>query len=189
MYSVGYIRSLFLFKQKTAYELRISDWSSVVCSSDLAEPRDELAFVTEEQVDVACLHVRDDNPDLPGRQAPLLPCERGLGEGSCEPRGLEELGGLAVGHAQPDPHPRAHRHGSVGRPLAGGVECCKARCGLGVEDPVQSMELSHRVRLSGDHQVLERIAQLLEHVPSVHQFAPVCTEKSNDSKGFSSCLS
>src|SRR3546814_9157770 len=26
----------FLFKQKTAYEMRISDWSSDVCSSDLA---------------------------------------------------------------------------------------------------------------------------------------------------------
>src|SRR3546814_3880566 len=28
---------LFFFKQKTAYERRISDWSSDVCSSDLAE--------------------------------------------------------------------------------------------------------------------------------------------------------
>src|SRR3546814_2722508 len=28
-------RMFFLFKQKTAYELRISDWSSDVCSSDL----------------------------------------------------------------------------------------------------------------------------------------------------------
>src|SRR3546814_4271687 len=27
----------FLFKQKTAYEMRISDWSSDVCSSDLVE--------------------------------------------------------------------------------------------------------------------------------------------------------
>src|SRR3546814_5172504 len=27
--------SIFLFKQKTAYEMRISDWSSDVCSSDL----------------------------------------------------------------------------------------------------------------------------------------------------------
>src|SRR3546814_8478349 len=27
---------MFFFKQKTAYELRISDWSSDVCSSDLA---------------------------------------------------------------------------------------------------------------------------------------------------------
>src|SRR3546814_5020034 len=27
----------FFFKQKTAYELRISDWSSDVCSSDLSQ--------------------------------------------------------------------------------------------------------------------------------------------------------
>src|SRR3546814_11565154 len=29
--------SLFFFKQKTAYEVRISDWSSDVCASDLVE--------------------------------------------------------------------------------------------------------------------------------------------------------
>src|SRR3546814_9579287 len=28
----------FFFKQKTAYEMRISDWSSDVCSSDLVHP-------------------------------------------------------------------------------------------------------------------------------------------------------
>src|SRR3546814_2035198 len=28
---------VFFFKQKTAYEMRISDWSSDVCSSDLHE--------------------------------------------------------------------------------------------------------------------------------------------------------
>src|SRR3546814_4024976 len=28
----------FFFKQKTAYEMRISDWSSDVCSSDLVSP-------------------------------------------------------------------------------------------------------------------------------------------------------
>src|SRR3546814_8726684 len=37
----------FFFKQKTAYEMRISDWSSDVCSSDLAAKqcvaRDDLA--------------------------------------------------------------------------------------------------------------------------------------------------
>src|SRR3546814_6864632 len=36
---VSYIAALlyiFFFKQKTAYEMRISDWSSDVCSSDLA---------------------------------------------------------------------------------------------------------------------------------------------------------
>src|SRR3546814_10759628 len=29
------MNNLFFFKQKTAYEMRISDWSSDVCSSDL----------------------------------------------------------------------------------------------------------------------------------------------------------
>src|SRR3546814_1745592 len=33
--SFVYAYSLFFFKQKTAYEMRISDWSSDVCSSDL----------------------------------------------------------------------------------------------------------------------------------------------------------
>src|SRR3546814_10895326 len=31
---------VFVFKQKTAYEMRISDWSSDVCSSDLVEHAD-----------------------------------------------------------------------------------------------------------------------------------------------------
>src|SRR3546814_15994121 len=30
---------VFFFKQKTAYEMRISDWSSDVCSSDLLRPQ------------------------------------------------------------------------------------------------------------------------------------------------------
>src|SRR3546814_3079637 len=37
-----YIQScvvFFFFKQKTAYEMRISDWSSDVCSSDLQDRR------------------------------------------------------------------------------------------------------------------------------------------------------
>src|SRR3546814_5313462 len=32
---------LFFFKQKTAYEMRISDWSSDVCSSDLGLSGDQ----------------------------------------------------------------------------------------------------------------------------------------------------
>src|SRR3546814_6320697 len=37
---------VFFFKQKTAYELRISDWSSDVCSSDLdAAATDEIGFL------------------------------------------------------------------------------------------------------------------------------------------------
>src|SRR3546814_5936553 len=33
----GLLYVFFFFKQKTAYELRISDWSSDVCSSDLQD--------------------------------------------------------------------------------------------------------------------------------------------------------
>src|SRR3546814_9476425 len=33
-----YFLDFFFFKQKTAYEMRISDWSSDVCSSDLRGP-------------------------------------------------------------------------------------------------------------------------------------------------------
>src|SRR3546814_4534393 len=54
---------LFLFKQKTAYELRISDWSSDVCSSDLrtATHLDHRAIRTDalEQVRGTSVHVVD----------------------------------------------------------------------------------------------------------------------------------
>src|SRR3546814_15397282 len=36
----------FFFKQKTAYEMRISDWSSDVCSSDLHLEKYDLRFYT-----------------------------------------------------------------------------------------------------------------------------------------------
>src|SRR3546814_2449075 len=42
-------RVLFFFKQKTAYEMRISDWSSDVCSSDLAALAGTLALVGDVQ--------------------------------------------------------------------------------------------------------------------------------------------
>src|SRR3546814_8373696 len=39
MVSVFMVVVVFFFKQKTAYEMRISDWSSDVCSSDLPASR------------------------------------------------------------------------------------------------------------------------------------------------------
>src|SRR3546814_1687492 len=44
----------FFFKQKTAYEMRISDWSSDVCSSDLGDP-----------VTAAALRAMHSNPAAP----------------------------------------------------------------------------------------------------------------------------
>src|SRR3546814_17210212 len=47
----------FFFKQKTAYEMRISDWSSDVCSSDLPGPVRYLGLITSED-DVAGAQAR-----------------------------------------------------------------------------------------------------------------------------------
>src|SRR3546814_7416235 len=51
---------IFFFKQKTAYEMRISDWSSDVCSSDLEQQGCraavgdlDLVVVTHRHLDVA----------------------------------------------------------------------------------------------------------------------------------------
>src|SRR3546814_4828764 len=54
---------LFFFKQKTAYEMRISDWSSDVCSSDLVRRQalgpQQLAAAIDDQVAVGELVRRD----------------------------------------------------------------------------------------------------------------------------------
>src|SRR3546814_1782398 len=54
----------FFFKQKTAYEMRISDWSSDVCSSDLGrlaeDHRRHGAIILSEIVDHAVLGAKDE---------------------------------------------------------------------------------------------------------------------------------
>src|SRR3546814_4354971 len=64
----------FVFKKKTAYEMRISDWSSDVCSSDLmAVGAGQSGRARGSDVNGAHGHFRDDRsrafPDLapPGR--------------------------------------------------------------------------------------------------------------------------
>src|SRR3546814_2242990 len=67
---------IFFFKQKTAYEMRISDWSSDVCSSDLpkhnngrwniADPRDvpmdaEFAALPDPKDRLVCRIIATDN--------------------------------------------------------------------------------------------------------------------------------
>src|SRR3546814_555413 len=70
---------VFFFKQKTAYEMRISDWSSDVCSSDLqrqrAPRRPVLGRAAAHPVRTPLpLRLRDDpRPDrAPGRPHPIL---------------------------------------------------------------------------------------------------------------------
>src|SRR3546814_6366191 len=51
---------IFFFKQKTAYEMRISDWSSDVCSSDLPALQFLIAGMKGSQI------VADDPDDTAG---------------------------------------------------------------------------------------------------------------------------
>src|SRR3546814_12551268 len=50
----------FVFKQKTAYEMRISDWSSDVCSSDLRR-RDRRSVLKDRQMDIRPISNDDDH--------------------------------------------------------------------------------------------------------------------------------
>src|SRR3546814_10088670 len=71
MFLIGVV---FFFKQKTAYDMRISDWSSDVCSSDLW--RGSFGMV-------CCPAHNDRNPLLqvtPGKKAVLFKCWAGCSQ-------------------------------------------------------------------------------------------------------------
>src|SRR3546814_8994051 len=67
---------IFFFKQKTAYEMRISDWSSDVCSSDLFLQHD-IAF--QRGTFAAAIFPWPGDPQQPGRAEHAA--ERGIGRG------------------------------------------------------------------------------------------------------------
>src|SRR3546814_2459558 len=99
MYHVELLCVLFFFfKQKTAYEVRISDWSSDVCSSDLGR---------EAAARRGC-----GQGGTPGRQAE--------GEGHRHPRsgrrGARLPAGSAFADAELEPPDRRHRSPHRGRP-------------------------------------------------------------------------
>src|SRR3546814_4968638 len=80
----------FFFKQKTAYEMRISDWSSDVCSSDLHSEGWEA--------------LRDLPDDLHAR---FLQPQRNHGQGGSRHRG--DRSGLGEKVCRPWSHPCAHQ--------------------------------------------------------------------------------
>src|SRR3546814_17610498 len=71
---------VFVFKQKTAYELRISDWSSDVCSSDL--PHQEVGRFRRDILRQLCKPLGGDHACKPALSAPAHQvchrAERGL---------------------------------------------------------------------------------------------------------------
>src|SRR3546814_6006171 len=58
----------FCFKQKTAYEMRISDWSSDVCSSDLCDDPDFPVQPRRRGADVRDVGVPRSRPVVPRRR-------------------------------------------------------------------------------------------------------------------------
>src|SRR3546814_3688903 len=63
---VSSVCCVFLFKQKTAYEMRISDWSSDVCSSDLLYRRETEVQSTGERSRAIARRTKIDHVALPG---------------------------------------------------------------------------------------------------------------------------
>src|SRR3546814_14765820 len=64
----------FFFKQKTAYEMRISDWSSDVCSSDLKTQRINRKVGMADRVRQIVLDIRMSHDRVAGRIAQRFPC-------------------------------------------------------------------------------------------------------------------
>src|SRR3546814_10141858 len=82
-----FVVMLFFFKQKTAYELRISDWSSDVCSSDL-RARAERRFERRDHVhqpDRMIVADVQDTRRLAGRRA-VERADDEIGRESCRER-------------------------------------------------------------------------------------------------------
>src|SRR3546814_4296261 len=80
---------VFFFKQKTAYDMRISDWSSDVCSSDLREH--------QRQGDVVLFRLLDQRVGKPGADIGFAAATRRLDLVEAKPRhgAAEERRGLA----------------------------------------------------------------------------------------------
>src|SRR3546814_2058795 len=84
----------FFFKQKTAYEMRISDWSSDVCSSDLHAERmvdQAVAALVNSDAGLAEKVIRDDAVLDEGQReiddkAILIIAKRQIGRASCRER-------------------------------------------------------------------------------------------------------
>src|SRR3546814_11456697 len=118
----------FFFKQKTAYEMRISDWSSDVCSSDLHAGRDRHRLrggreeAERDARQAGRIHVMDPEPETEeagadgGQQDPGIAVERTMREGRHDHRhhrygGQEDDGELRVAEQPNKMRPRTDERG------------------------------------------------------------------------------
>src|SRR3546814_17019544 len=108
------ICSFFFFKQKTAYELRISDWSSDVCSSDLRSTQQQAQVTGEREMGAIPVPVQRHGTEMIGkrRQCSALRVPHHLCEattpvtlddvhGVCLPGTIGQVACNQIGHRQP----------------------------------------------------------------------------------------
>src|SRR3546814_20995198 len=82
------------FKQKTAYEMRISDWSSDVCSSDLSHPIPPAKY-RDRVPPIRPVPRASRQQCAEGARRPLRPC-------LCPPRSRSPTAGRAASALPPD---------------------------------------------------------------------------------------
>src|SRR3546814_10359695 len=95
---------VFFFKQKTAYEMRISDWSSDVCSSDLARVMsryaDAIMIRTDDHTKVQAMAEHASVPVINGLTDLSHPCQivadlltlvEQIGRASCRERVCKDV--------------------------------------------------------------------------------------------------
>src|SRR3546814_16375138 len=119
---------MFFFKQKTAYELRISDWSSDVCSSDL---RVDLDAVMEIKQPLGASPFPDQRVERRQQGGRFDPARR--------PRGGGEIG-------RQIPAAHAHRRQQIGR------ASCRGRVGQNVEDSEVAVILKKNRTITTRHE-------------------------------------
>src|SRR3546814_2184268 len=79
---IAIVFCFFFFKQKTAYEMRISDWSSDVCSSDLTRAKSR-QLVNRANIKPFCGHGSTSSND---RERPDFCYVLEIGRASCRER-------------------------------------------------------------------------------------------------------
>src|SRR3546814_8190607 len=89
-----YNTRVFFFKQKTAYEMRISDWSSDVCSSDLLSAHRAPGGRGNARRPDARRHPLHDAPAAPRRLAAELGADPRALRGDRQPRLLQRHRGM-----------------------------------------------------------------------------------------------
>src|SRR3546814_10155657 len=123
IYYCAFCFIVFFFKQKTAYEMRISDWSSDVCSSDLVEHRPgAVRSVGSAHMHLVAAHRHAGRAFDTGRHAQRLRrSERGLDVEQAEsfrfarrPHDADRIGDPSAEHlvAAAEPDDRSEEHTS-----------------------------------------------------------------------------